>query len=275
MSSPQSVEPAGSTTEAARDKRRIQSIDVGFQIVRVLEQANGKLPLKSIAEAASMPASKIYPYLVSFCDLGMVEQDPVTGRYGLGRYAVQLGLSAIRQRDVVEQARPVMEGLRESTGLSAHVSVWSNDGPVIVVKVDGDLGLPMSIRVGYVLPLLSSATGRVFLAHLPSAEVAHLLKRELTPDAGLRIRAKEAAQEVLTSGIALSDSQLYEGFAGMSVPVFDHEGKIAAAITLLGERRHVELRPDSRAALELLTAGQAVTRAMGGSPRAGDSSQDP
>jgi DNA-binding IclR family transcriptional regulator len=254
-------------SEVPRDKRRIQSIDVGFQVIRVLERANGKLPLKSIAEAASMPASKVYPYLVSFCDLGLVEQDPITNRYGLGRYAVQLGLSAIRQRDLAEQARVPMEALRESTGLSVHLSVWSDDGPVIVVRLDGDLSLPMSIRVGYVLPLLASATGRVYLAHLQPVQVAHLLKRELAYDAGLRARANDAAQEALASGIALSDSQLYEGFAGMSVPIFDHEEKIAAALTLLGERRHVELRPDSPAALALLAAGRALTLAMGGTLR--------
>ncbi len=39
-------------TAAIRHQRRIQSIDVGFRLIRVLEAASGKLPLSRIAELA-------------------------------------------------------------------------------------------------------------------------------------------------------------------------------------------------------------------------------
>src|SRR3546814_11164699 len=50
---------------------------------------------------------------------------------------------------------------------TAYLTVWGNRGPCIVRRLEGSRETPLSIRVGYVLPLTTSATGRTFLAHLP------------------------------------------------------------------------------------------------------------
>ncbi|MCK9506844.1 MAG: IclR family transcriptional regulator [Pigmentiphaga sp.] len=255
-----------------REKRRIRSIDVGFKVIRVLEKAEGKIPLKMVADSVEMPPSQVYPYLVSFCDAGLVAQDPITGRYGLGPYAIQLGLSVIRQLDVVELARAPMEELRNATGLSVHLSVWSNEGPVIVAKLDGNLSIPMSIRVGHVLPLLAPATGRVFLAYLPQTDTAAILRRETSYGAGLRQRAEEAVEKIRQTGVAFSDSQLYEGFAGMSAPLFNHEGAVVAVMTLLGEARSVDLSLDSAPCKKLLLAAKSISIGLGWQPSDTDNS---
>ena len=39
-----------------------------------------------------LPSSKVHSYLVSFTALDVVSQDPVTGHYGLGPFALKLGL---------------------------------------------------------------------------------------------------------------------------------------------------------------------------------------
>ena len=120
-------------------RRRIQSIEVGFRLIRVLERAGGMLPLSTIAEKADMPSSEAHLYMVSFTELGLVVQDPATARYGLGPYALQLGAAALRQIQVADVARPTMSRLQEQTGLLVFLSIWGNRGPVIVSKVDEKL----------------------------------------------------------------------------------------------------------------------------------------
>src|SRR3546814_5226478 len=65
-------------TPAAR--RGIQSIGVGFRLVRALIDARGPLPLKQLAAAADMTASKAHPYLASFVQLGLLTQSEADGR---------------------------------------------------------------------------------------------------------------------------------------------------------------------------------------------------
>jgi DNA-binding IclR family transcriptional regulator len=248
---------------APRPPRRIQSVDVGFRIVRILEQAAGKLPLKRIAAEARMAPSKVYLYLSSYAALGLVEQDEATGHYGLGTYAVQLGLSAIRQLNIVDLSKKPLEQLQLATGQSAYLSIWGNMGPVILLKYDSDLNSPVGIKVGSVLPLLRSATGRIFLSYLPETDLGSVLHREESSAPKTVGSRKKIIADVRVAGVAGSDGQVYEGFAALSAPIFDHAGTLAGSFTILGLRR--DFNPDTKGtnASLLLEAVHQVSVALG------------
>lgn len=228
-------------------QRRIQSIEVGFQVIRAMEAADGALPLRDIAAAAGMPPSKVHLYLVSFVREGVAYQDPATGHYGLGRFAIQLGLSAIRQLDVVELAREELSNLQQASGFACYLSLWGDRGPGIVSKVDGQRQGSLAVRLGYVLPLLTSATGQVFLAYLDDVETRKLRNDEI---AGFQLAkdgeegsaesatvpkdVDQLAQAVRANGYAMTTNSINSNFAALAAPVFDYSGRIVAAMTVLG-----------------------------------------
>ena len=92
--------------------------------------------LKELAEAADMPAAKAHAYLVSFCKLGLMEQDTVTGRYDLGPLALELGLVSLNRLDAVKIATAEMAGLSARIGHSTAIAVWGNYGPVSYTHLD-------------------------------------------------------------------------------------------------------------------------------------------
>lgn len=228
--------------EKKQEPRRIKSIEVGFRILRVLEQAEGKLPLRDIAARAGMPASNAYLYMMSFVHEGMAEQDPDTSHYGLGPLAMQLGAAALRQSSLIDRAKDLLTKLRNETRNSVFLSVWGNRGPTIVFKIDGDEYGPMGVRVGHVLPLLSTATGRVFLPYIPGDQTKALIEEErktsLSLAGGFDDRIRGAAipdivEAVKTDGLAHTDSKMSGSYAASAAPVFDQSGQICAAITIL------------------------------------------
>jgi DNA-binding IclR family transcriptional regulator len=249
--------------EPGKEQRHIQSIEVGFRLIAVLEGSRAKLPLKVIAERAGMPASKAHLYMVSFTRLGLVTQDPVSTRYGLGPYAIQLGLAGLRQLNVLDMARSPAEDLQQRCGLSVFLSVWGNMGPTIIAKFDGDLEVPVAIRVGHVLPLLASATGRVFLASLPHRLLNEALVRSGGEVKNLPRVTEEAAAELASNGVTRSDSRVFDGFAALSSPIRDTAGAVAATLTLLGLRSRVDLDPRGTLATDLRTTCTEVSRIMG------------
>lgn len=252
----------------ARPQRRIQSIDVGFRLIRVLERASGKLPLSAIAELADMPPSKAHLYMVSFAQLGIVEQDATTMRYGLGPYALQLGAAAMRQLDVVQIAKDAMDALQAATGLLVFLSVWGNRGPVIISKVDSTVDVLVSVRVGHVLPLYLAATGRVFLAYKSRSAIQHVLERERPVDAALKKRAEDSLALIRQRQLAFSDSQLNAGFASMSAPIFDYAGEIAATVTALGMKNEVDLDPLGKIAGQVHAAAERISAKLAHGRRA-------
>lgn len=254
------------TDKPKRDQRHIQSIEVGFRLIKVMEKSRTKLPLKLLAERAGMPPSKAHLYLVSFLKLGLVAQDPVTLHYGPGPYAIQLGLAGLRQLDVLDVARPVMSELQQKTELSVYLSIWGNMGPTIIAKFDGELEIPLAIKVGYVLPLLTSATGRVFLSYLPPALAERALQRDHVLDDKDKLDIKEIIQTVRDNGLAYSDSRVFDGFAAISAPLFDNANALCASLTVLGLRSRVNLAPNSKLAASLRDASDLIAREMGRTP---------
>lgn len=244
--------------------RRIGAIEVGFRLVRVLEAADGALPLKELSERAGMPPSKAYAYVASFVHEGLLSQDAITGRYGLGPFAMSLGVAALRQSDLVEITRREAEALSEATTCSVMLTTWGNRGPAIVYRVDGKRRGPTSVRVGYVLPLWRSAAGRVYLAYLPQRDTAELLAEEegaLDPT----LVANEKAR-VLAAGFAVTGDN--SEFTGIAAPVLDHDGKLVAALTF--SRPYDQNTQDRRAELGPIVraAADAISRQLGHSVQA-------
>jgi DNA-binding IclR family transcriptional regulator len=221
---------------AAAPQRSIQSVELGFKLIKALETATEPMTLKRLAALAAMPPSKAHLYLVSFRRIGLVSQDN-DGRYTLGPYALQLGLIVLRRLDLVAVAGEPLRALSTSVHESVFLSIWNNRGPTIVYKVDGPRSTPMALQVGYVLPLLRSATGKIFLSHLPRERTEALVRDERAsmPQA-LQRTTRTNDRSAYPVMVAKTDSLLHDGFVGLSAPVFNYQNEIAAAVTIIGPR---------------------------------------
>lgn len=244
-------------------QRSIQSVEVGFQLIDVLNKSGMKLPLKQLAERARMSPAKAHLYLVSFMRVGLVVQDADTSHYGLGPYAIQIGNSALRQIQISDLGRQFLTSLCEEFDMPAYLSIWGRMGPFIVSKVDAELSTPFSIRVGHVFPLLATATGRIFLTYLPSRLTEKIVVQEAELDPELGRRRDEFASNVRATGIAISEGYLFRGFSAVSAPVFGYGDELAGAITVLGPGIRIDRRVEGRLSVAVQRAAHEIGRHLG------------
>jgi predicted transcriptional regulator len=94
-------------------KHGVQSLEIGMGILRAMVNGQRSMMLKDIAAAAEMPASKAHRYLVSLIRAGLVEQDPLTSRYDIGPFALNIGLVAIDRLDRVRLGLAAIAELRD------------------------------------------------------------------------------------------------------------------------------------------------------------------
>ena len=256
---------------ARKARRGIQSIEVGFGILDVLRVAGGPLPLRQIAEQTGLAVANVHYYLVSFQAVGVVRQDPDTGFYGLGPYALRLGMAALEQFDVFTAARPVMAELAATLGHTVFLGVWGNRGPTIVYRIESGRGRPiLELRVGTVLPLLSSALGRNFLAHLPRTLTGDTLKQELksatpaSPDVPTTLaEVDRMVGAIHAAGLSRCRDALLPQFTSLSAPVFDHLGEMVAAITIMGPKGALDDDLDGATAQALKAQALRISREAG------------
>ena len=271
MARPSSKTDKGEEPKSATSRRGIQSIEVGFRILDAIRQAGRPLPLKELAESCQLTVPNVHYYLVSFQKVGLVHQQADTGFYGLGPYALRLGLAALEQFDVFTTARPAMAELAAITGQTIFLGVWGNKGPTIVYRVEGSRSRPLlELRVGSVLPLLSSALGRNFLAHLPLVNTKDLLDQELASlkktDGADQYTMRDVdamRNEVLTHHMSRCRDALLPHFTSMSAPIFDMLGEMKAAITVMGPVGSLDDELESDTARLLIEKAQSISAVAG------------
>jgi DNA-binding IclR family transcriptional regulator len=225
-----------------KERAGIQSVEVGFTLLQALGKAPGPLMLRDLAAAAGMSAAKAHRYLVSFQRLQLVVQDAQTTRYDLGPAALKLGLASLARLDSVKLARQRATALMETIGHTVALAVWGNHGPTIVHWEESPSAVTVNLRLGDVMPLLSSATGRCFAAYAPRDALAPLLREEVAraqkqgrPDVPVTMaQARALLDEVRARKAARVVDVLLPGIVAFCVPVFDADGHIALGIVALG-----------------------------------------
>jgi DNA-binding IclR family transcriptional regulator len=225
-----------------KERAGIQSVEVGFGLLDVLGQAAGPLMLRDLAKAANMSAAKAHRYLVSFQRLQLVVQDAATTRYDLGPAALKLGLASLERLDAVKLARERVARLMEEIGHTLALAVWGNHGPTIVHWEESPHAITVNLRLGDVMPLLSSATGRCFAAHAPTEAIAPMLKEEMaraqkqgrTDVPTTMSEVRTMLDEVRQRGTARVVDTLLPGIVGFCAPVFDSDGHMAVGVVTLG-----------------------------------------
>ncbi|MDB5998469.1 MAG: hypothetical protein JWP52_168 [Rhizobacter sp.] len=254
-------------TEAKTTRRGIQSVEIAFRVLTALQTSPQSLALKDIAARADLSASAANNYLVSLVRTGLAASDPKPGYYKLGPAALALGMSAIQQIDGFELVRLEVTSLRNATQRSAAVTAWTDDGPVSLFKQDGEHRGAFEMRTG-LIPLLATAAGKVFVACLSEQATARLIAKELKGSPADAAVAKEFRAEALRelqrkkySTVLRADMS---GYASMAAPVWDWNGEIRFAISLVGSRSTLQTERGSAHAQALLESAARATTSLGG-----------
>ncbi len=263
------LEPTG---KEDKEQRAVQSIEVGGRLLQALADSPAPLTLRDLSSRSGLPAARAHPYLVSFGKLGLIEQEPETGRYALGPAALQLGLACLHQLDPVKAALPVAQQLAATTGFAVALAVWGNFGPTIIRMIDAREALHVSMRVGTVMSILGTATGRAFAAVLPAERIERAMAVALgdpPSQAAPVVKAKTrslhaAAAEYRKHGVARAEGKPIPGVNAFSAPVFDHEGEAMLVITALGHQDRLSAAWDSGAADAVRAAAMEISNRLGG-----------
>jgi DNA-binding IclR family transcriptional regulator len=258
-------------SENAKSRRGIQSIEVGGKLLNVLVEQAAPMTLGDLARLGGMPASKAHPYLVSFCNLGIVEQDPVTGHYGLGPFAIQMGLVSLQQLSPVRLAIPEITKLADATNQTVALAVWGTHGPTVTYIVESNYPVHIAMRPGSVMSILGTATGLAFAAFMPSKLVQKMIERELgdpevlaqtkTPISPKTLDAK--LNEVRSHNLARVQNQPIPGINAFSAPVFNHTHSMVLAITVTGASTSFDSDWDGSIATKLKACASRLSHVLG------------
>lgn len=248
-------------------RQGIQSVEIAMTVLLTLEQGGRPMSLTQLSTAAGMQPSKVHRYLVSLGRVGLVSQSPTSGLYDLGPSLRRLGAAALQRMDEVSIASDHLPQLRDRTGQSVNLAVWGDDGPVIVRWDYGTHALPITVRVGATLPLLTSSVGRVYLAYLPSALTLPVLHAQTSDPAGRDgLAVADIVAAVRRDGLASTAGGVIPGIYSVAAPVFTTGGQPPLAVSVALPERLADAALLQAVTAALLDTTRAISADLGSAP---------
>jgi len=258
-----------------KSRRGIQSIEIGGRLLTALVEEGGPMSLGDLAKKAGMPAAKAHPYLVSYGSFGLIEQNPLTGRYELGPFALQMGLISLHLLDPVRIAIPLITQLAAEIDQTVGLSVLGNQGPTIIYISESSYPIHVNMRTGTVMSIQSTATGRVFAAFLPVKQVERMIERESKSGVAAGFGAKGSAKkgkqdelekmlsEIRKRGLARVLGEPIPGINAICAPVFEHTGAIALGVTAIGPSGSFDAAWNGDIAAKVSACALAISERLG------------
>ncbi len=224
--------------------------------------------LTTLARQVGMHKSTAHGILATLAAYDLVERDPLTHRYRLGRALVTLGRAA--DRDEFEPlAQPHLARLCRLSGETVAFHLRAGDGSVIVASEESPQQLKVAAPAGHALPRFAGAVAKILHAfagpaesRLPGRLLPAFTPQAITDPARYRVELDRVRRE----GVAYDDMEYLPGVRAVSAPVFrgrpPANAEAIGAISIIGVSARVRASDLRRFARALLAATRGLSEAL-------------
>jgi IclR family acetate operon transcriptional repressor len=244
----------------------VRSVQRALELLSAVAHGE-EMPLAQLAQETDLAPSTAHRLLTTLVDLGFVQQDLASRRYGAGHRLLGL-VSAAEQRVAALRAAalPHMTELAEACGETAHLTILDGPQVIFVDQVLGPGTIRMEVKVGTRMDAHVTAAGKALLAWQSEAYLGPLLAAGLqrfTPQT--RTDPAEVQRElalVRRRGWATEIEEHEQGAACVAAPILAATGPPLASLSISGPTSR--LRPREMAALgnRIREAADGVARSL-------------
>lgn len=221
----------GSTRK--RKEYSAPALEKGLDIVEALANEPEGMTSAEISSRLGRPMGQLFRMLVVLQQRGYVAYQADSERYELTLklFEIAHGLGPVRRLNLV--AAPLMKQLSQDIGQSCHLVIYYAGKGHIVVQQNAPSARVLSVRLGAEAPLLDTCSGHILLAFAEDADREEMLQ---AIPSGHRKPSKQALRKIIdrirSDGFEFNPSAQIQGVQDIGYPVFDHGGRIAAALVV-------------------------------------------
>ena len=111
-----------------RDRYIVPALAHGLAVLGLFSRERPALTAPEICEALQLPRASVFRLLVTLERGGYLRRERDERTFRLGPGLINRGFVYLSSLDLVEIAQPVLQKLRDETGLSAHMAVREEIG---------------------------------------------------------------------------------------------------------------------------------------------------
>lgn len=215
-------------------KYRAPALEKGLDIIELLAESVDGLAQKSIAQALERSQSEIYRMLTTLVRRGYVVRSSEDDHYSLS-----LKIFALAQRHppvgrLLDVAPARMRVLSRRAWQSSHLVMESNGDIVVVASAESPGNWGLALRVGSVIGLGNTGSGRVLAAFRTDEEIEEMISLH-RPSVGEppldKMEFRAHIERIREFGYERMPSATTVGVTNLSFPVLDQTGRSIASLS--------------------------------------------
>lgn len=203
-------------------------------ILEAFEVDPVELSLSELARRTGISKASVYRLAQELLAWGMLERSGTS--YRLGIRAFELGSRVPRFRVLRDLVRPSMESVHFTTKETVHLAVLDGLEVLYLEKVAAAPQATRPSRIAGRMPLHSTATGKVLLAHAPSSVFDDIVARGLSRETPATIvmpgLLADQLRAVRERGYAVEMEETTAGYVSVAVPLTGSSGMVLAAVSI-------------------------------------------
>jgi len=242
------------------------SVANAARVMKAFTTGQREWGVTDLARRLGIAKSTAHRLLATLTDEGLLEQDPLTGRYRLGLIIFDLAAAA-QSVDLHEAVLSPMTELRNRTGETVQVAVLDGREVVYVERLDSPHTLRLFLEIGRRNSAHSTGCGKALLASLPPDQLDRTLRnwrlaaKTTYTITDLNVLRKDL-NEARRRGYAVNRRESEVGVISVAAPIRDATGRSAAAISVAGPIDRLE--PDElRVAQATMETAALISRRLG------------
>jgi DNA-binding IclR family transcriptional regulator len=221
----------------SENKYIVPALAQGLGILSLFGREQRSYTAPEIARKLSLPRTKVFRLLQTLQSLDYLRCAEDKRHFSLGPALLRGGFEYLASLDMVEVAQPVLQRLRDETGLSTHMAIRDGREIVYVARFAALRTIASSVHVGTRFPVHATVMGRMTIFEMGDTELDTLFRdqplQRFTKQTPTTLKAlKMLLAEDRRRGYAVSQAFFEAGVSAIAAPVRDGAGRIVAAINV-------------------------------------------
>jgi IclR family KDG regulon transcriptional repressor len=208
-------------------------------LLEYIAKKRGGVTLAELVKESDIPKSTAHRLLETLKMLQFIHFEADTERYSIGLKTIEIGVSGLKNLEIVDVASPYLRDLSKKTGETSFLSVFNDGNVVHLYKVEGTQSIRTTAELGMRRPVHCTAVGKAIVSTFSLEDVDKILEEKGMPSytentiTDRQLFFKELSN-IRVQGIAIDREEIEIGLTCYAVPVYNYTGRVIGAISIGG-----------------------------------------
>lgn len=227
-----------------RMDNHLSSVKNSCKLMKVFLDSDKEMGVSELSRQLQLSKGAVHKLLITLESEGFIKQNPANKQYSLGYTLLELGNKVITNHNLTEFAKPFLQKLSDSTKEFVCLCVRDQYDAIYVDTIESKYPIRFNVDAFRRFPLYATSASRSILAFRDESFINQVLSEDIRTFTSYSMTTSDEIKQRLArireNGYEVSSNMRNVGVTGIAAPIFDADGSVNAAISIIGPTDRVQ-----------------------------------